>query len=683
MLEQQLHRGLIRLALRGVFSTSFAMLAALPAVAGNSFSPNVAENFTNAPVNTSVSAPMSAPMNGVINDDDRFMALRDAAMHDDAKAAQMHASQLTQYAIPSYVDYYVLRTRIRSISAAEIHAFFKKYEGSAIADRLRNDWLLVLGYRGDWTNFDQQLPLYVVNDDHQVKCYALLSKALKQQRVAVEARSLITSPKQYGDGCYQLINTLYEQGQFTDADLWAQMRIAAESSAMPLAKRLGKMLDIPEKRLIEAMDKPNNLLKKAPANDRLSRELFLMALGRAAKQDPEKSVTALQKFGDKLSANDKAQAWANIALPASQKLQAEATTYWKRADSAHLSIEAYQWRVRMALREGDWKMVKSAIAAMPINLKNQPAWVYWHGRAIQSEGKKEEAQAIFASISDQMHFYGQLALEERGQKIGVPALVKAVSAEELTPIAQNPNLQRALKFYAMNLRFEGTREWNWALRSMNERELIVAAEFARQNELLDRMVNTSDKTKSDVDIHQRFPTPFNDSMYKATQTVGVDMAWVYGLIRQESRFATAAKSHVGASGLMQVMPKTAKWVAKKIGMANYVPHQVNDVETNLALGTNYLNMVLTDLGGSQALASAAYNAGPGRPRAWRSTLTRPVEGAIFAETIPFLETRDYVKNVLSNATYYAAIFEKKPQSLKARLGTVIPKGMSADEPEYQ
>lgn len=623
------------------------------------------------------------PVPGVINDDDRFMALRDAAMHDDAKAVQMHASQLSHYVIPSYVDYYVLRTRIRSISAAEIQEFFKKYAGSAIADRLRNDWLLVLGFRGDWANFDQQLPLYVVNDDNQVKCYALLSKAVKQQRVAAEARALITSPKQYGDGCYQLINALYDQGQFTDADIWAQMRIAAEASAMPLAKRLGKMLNIPEKRLIEAMDKPSNLFKKEPANDRLSRELFLLALGRAAKTDPEKSVAALQKFAGKLSAAEKAQAWANIALPASQKLQVEALGYWKHADGASLTLDGYQWRVRMALREGDWKMVKSSIAAMPVSLKNQPAWVYWHGRALQQEGKKDEAQSIFASISDQMHFYGQLALEERGLKIGAPALTKPVTPEELAPIAQNPNLQRALKFYAMNLRFEGTREWNWALRSMNERELLAAAEFARQNELLDRMVNTSDKTKSDVDFNQRFPTPFNDSMYKATQAVGVDMAWVYGLIRQESRFATAAKSHVGASGLMQVMPKTAKWVAKKIGLSNYVPHQVNEVETNIALGTNYLNMVLTDLGGSQALASAAYNAGPGRPRAWRSTLTRPVEGAIFAESIPFLETRDYVKNVLSNATYYAAIFEKKPQSLKARLGTVVPKGMSADEPEYQ
>jgi soluble lytic murein transglycosylase len=154
--------------------------------------------------------------------------------------------------------------------------------------------------------------------------------------------------------------------------------------------------------------------------------------------------------------------------------------------------------------------------------------------------------------------------------------------------------------------------------------------------------------------------------------MGLDKAWVYGLIRQESRFVKSARSHVGASGLMQIMPATAKYVARKIGMAGFTLNNLNDTRTNITLGTQYLNMVLTNLGGSQTLATAAYNAGPGRPRLWRASLERPIEGAIFAETIPFSETRNYVKSVLANATWYAALFENKPQSLKARLGFVMP-----------
>ncbi|CAN5854696.1 lytic transglycosylase domain-containing protein [soil metagenome] len=613
--------------------------------------------------------------------DDQFMALRDATMHDDAGAAQEHAAALSQYEIPSYVDYYLLRTRIKSASATEVKAFLTKYEGSAIADRLRNDWLLVLGRRGDWDNFDVQYPQFVVADDTQLKCYALLSKATKLQKVAAEARALLTAPRDYADGCNALVSYLFENGQFSENDIWVQLRMAAENSAMPLAQRLAKLLSIPEKSLIQAMEKPAPLLKKAPESGKLAHELYLIALGRVAKVDPDDAAETLSQYSAKFSEAERAQGWAQIALQTAQKLRPEALGYWHRAEGASLSQEGYQWRVRTALREADWKLVKSAISDMPAALKSEPAWVYWYARALKNEGRADEAQTLFASISDQMHFYGQLALEERGQKIGVPLAVKPVTAEELAGVAKNSNLQRALKFYSMNLRFEGTREWNWELRKLSERQHLAAAELARQNNLLDRMVSTSDRTKGELDFNQRFPTPFNDSMYKTTQALGVDMAWVYGLIRQESRFIMNAKSHVGASGLMQIMPATARFVAKKIGLGNFVPEQVNDIDTNIALGTNYLNMVLTDLGGSQALASAAYNAGPGRPRAWRATLTRPVEGAIFAESIPFSETRGYVKNVLSNATYYAAIFEKKPQSLKARLGVVVPKGMSASDAE--
>ena len=157
--------------------------------------------------------------------------------------------------------------------------------------------------------------------------------------------------------------------------------------------------------------------------------------------------------------------------------------------------------------------------------------------------------------------------------------------------------------------------------------------------------------------------------------IGLDPAYVYGLIRQESRFIMDARSHVGASGLMQVMPATAKWTAKKIGLTGFTPDQITDKETNVTIGTGYLKLVLDDFGGSMPMAAAAYNAGPSRPRRWRDG---PVlEGAIWAENVPFQETRDYVKKVLSNTTNYAAIITGKPQSLKARLGQVGPRSAAA------
>ncbi len=615
-----------------------------------------------------------ARIGSLVSDDDVFLALRDAARNNDAARAAEYAARLSNYAIPSYVDYFRLKPRINSAPEQEIRDFLARYDGQAIADRLRNDWLLELGRARNWTLFDEQYPQFVLNDDTQVKCYALMSKALKGQNVADEARAVLVAPQNYGEACPALISTLVQSSQFTADDVWAQIRLVAESGYAGTMRRLAPLTDAAESTLMQALDKPEKVVARGPGANRAAHEVFLVALGRAAKANPDRAVDALVAAAGRLKPEELALGWAQIALQSSLKLAPDAVVYWHRTAGAPLSNDGYQWKVRAALRAGDWKLVRTTIEAMPRALARDATWVYWLGRAYREEGKTEEAQKLFRSIADQTNFYGQLALEELDQKITIPPRPQPVTPEEIAPMAQNQGFIRALKFFELDMRFEGYREWNWELRKMNERQHLAAAEFARQKNVLDRMVNTSDRTKSEVDFTQRFPSPFQDVMLATTQKLGLDMAWVYGLIRQESRFVQHARSHVGASGLMQIMPATAQFVARKIGLAGFAHTQMNDVNTNILLGTNYLNMVLNDLDGSQALATAAYNAGPGRPRAWRSTLTRAVEGAIFAESIPFNETRDYVKKVLSNATYYAALFESKPQSLKARLGTVAPKG---------
>jgi soluble lytic murein transglycosylase len=217
---------------------------------------------------------------------------------------------------------------------------------------------------------------------------------------------------------------------------------------------------------------------------------------------------------------------------------------------------------------------------------------------------------------------------------------------------------------------------------MGDRELLAAADLACQREVWDRCINTSERTKVEMDFSQRFPMPHKAAVLQRTSQIGLDPAYVYGLIRQESRFIMDARSGVGAAGLMQVMPPTASWTAKKIGLTDFKPHQITDRDTNIAIGTGYLKLVLDDFAGSMPMAAAAYNAGPSRPRAWRGQAGAPVlEAAIWAENVPFNETRDYVKKVLSNTTNYAALISGQPQSLKNRLGLVGPKSANAATPD--
>ena len=604
--------------------------------------------------------------------DEAFRQLRDASRKQDVSRAVRLADGLRDYPVPSYVDYYLLKSDLRHASESEVNAYLSKYKGSAIADRLRNDWLLVLGQNGNWDSFDKHYPLFELDDDMQVKCYALMSRATKGVNVAKEARLLLAKPKKYGEACYALISDLVERKQLNEGDIWYQSRLSAENNLMALAMRIAALSGASTTDISKALELPAAVLGEGPGADRNSHGIYLLALGRMAKKDREIAVQYLNEALALLTPKEQALGWSLIALPASIALSPDALEYWKKASTAHISPYAHEWKVRTALRKENWGLVYEWINQMPVSLQKEPAWIYWKGRALMAQGQRERAHRLFESIADQYHFYGQLALEESGKKIDARLNRKPLTEPEISIMSTNPGFQLAQKFFKMNWRFEGVREWNWQLRRMDERQLLAAAEYARKVNLLDRMVNTSDRTRSEVDFTQRFPAPFKENVQAATEQLGLDMAWTYGLVRQESRFVMNAQSAVGASGLMQVMPATARYVAKKIGLTEYRPGKINSLDTNILLGTNYLNMVLNDLDGSQLLATAAYNAGPRRPKAWKSTLSRTIDGAIFAETIPFTETRDYVKNVMSNATYYAALFEEKPQSLKKRLGHVYP-----------
>ena len=593
--------------------------------------------------------------------DEAFTALREAARKNDVERAYAISATLVDYPVPSYVEYFRIKPQLFDASGLaridapddQVRVFLQRYKGDAIADRMRNDWLLVLGKKRDWANFDAEYPQFALKDDTQVECYALLSRALKGQNVAADARNVLSDPKYYGEGCVDLIGYLAQSQQIQRSDVAFQARLALEQNYATLAGKIAALL--PDSRV---------------DGDTLA------TIVKMARSDPSQAAAYLATAQGTLSRDEQGAAWGVIGQFAAKKLLPEAAGYYRRqmdlGGNQWLSDDTQEWRVRAALRQGDWKQVRQAVELMRPELRaKDPAWTYWYGRALKADGRDTEAQQNFQQIAGQFNFYGQLASEELGNRITLPPRTTVSDAEAMAMRAR-PGFQRAQKFYAMNLRFEGNREWNWELRNMSDRELLAAAEYARRLELLDRTVNSADRTRNEHDFALRFLMPYRDIMQRATDEVGLDMAWVYGLIRQESRFIMNARSSAGAHGLMQVMPATAKYVARKIGMSDFSPSMMADPTINIQLGTNYLNMVLTDLDSSWTLASAAYNAGPGRPKAWRSTLARPVEGAIFAETIPFNETRGYVKNVLSNATYYAALMSGRPQSLKSRLGTVAP-----------
>jgi soluble lytic murein transglycosylase len=381
----------------------------------------------------------------------------------------------------------------------------------------------------------------------------------------------------------------------------------------------------------------------------------------------------------KFSAEEQAYAWGQLALQAARRNLPQALDWYGKADAAGVALSEEQraWQVRAALRQGNWREVKASVEKMAPLQRKEPAWIYWQGRAELALGNAAGAQALFARIAGEHHFYARLAAEELGQAFSIPPKGYTPAPEEVAAIARATGFQRALVLYLLGQRFESAREWIWAIRGMDDKQLLAAAEFARQNEMFDRAINTADKTLALHDFSVRYLAPYREALGEKARAQQLEEAWVLGLVRQESRFIAAVKSSAGAAGLMQLMPATAKWVAGRMGMQDYSWARVTDADVNAALGTYYLRHVLDDLDGSPVLAAAAYNAGPGRARKWRDS--RALEGAIYAETIPFNETRDYVKKVMNNTMYYAALFGGQVRTLKARLGTIAPRGGSNDK----
>ena len=600
-----------------------------------------------------------------ITDTDRmFIDLREAAKKNDVFRTQQLASNLANYPFDDYVAYFRIKPQLfdsaggaRNDYAADsqVVAFLNQYQGTALADRLRNDWLLVLGKRKDWARFDAEYAKFVLDDDTQVKCYSLLSKLSQGEnptKLAIDAQAILLDPSYFGQACQELVPTLVAAGGMTPSEARAIGRAASERGFDTMAKRLGG-------------DDP------------------IAEIVKAAKADPSKAYRDFLQNASRYSKENQAMAWGVIGQFLAKKLDPNADDAYRLQQDLGfnelLSVESQEWKVRAGLRAKDWVLVKNAIDGMnPAVRSKDPAWTYWYGRALKAEGQEAKARDSFEMIADQYNFYGQLAREELGKSNHAPTRTK-VTEQEIDAMASRKGFIRGERLYAMNLRFEGNREWNWELRNMTDRQLLAAAEYAKRIHLYDRVVNTADRTKQEHDFSLRYPTPFREELSPIARQIDLNLAWAYGLIRQESRFIMNASSSVGASGLMQVMPNTAKYVAKKIGMTNYTNDKLSDTNTNLTLGSNYLNMVLIDLDGSWVLASAAYNAGPSRSKAWREKLSGPTEGAIFAETIPFNETRTYVKNVLSNANYYSSVMNGQVQSLKQRLGIITPKAATPSE----
>jgi soluble lytic murein transglycosylase len=669
----------------------------------NSIRKSVYERCLGALLTLCVIAP-AALAQGAAQGDSMIVDAREALRKKERpRLIAARTSALAQaHPLAMWVDYWELSDRLGDARPDEVKAFYLRWPGTYVEDRLRNDWLLELGRRRDWPGVAAEYPRFRMNDDREVTCYALLADHFAGKDVRDKGLAAWMAQRDADDGCALLAAALYDAKRLTPADAWRKARLAIEVNRPRSARQAAVLVSVDAAtRVIELADNPSRFLtRKASLANRTEAELATLALMRMAGNDAEAAARQLaDRWDNALPADLAAAAWTAVAKQAALRLQPDAADLFARAEqranragiTLDWSDDTLAWKARSALRGSNgtprWQQVLQAINTMSVPEQRDAAWVYWKARALQAlasdaqdgEAMRTNARGLFEGIAGQLSFYGGLAAENLGQTQSLPVRPAPLTDAERRAALANPGLTRALQLIALGLRHEGVREWNFSLRGMADRELLAAAQLACDKEVWDRCINTSERTRAEVDIDQRFPMPFRTEVHARARELGLDPAYVFGLIRQESRFIVDARSNVGASGLMQLMPATARWTARKIGLSAYQPELIAEPSTNLRLGTSYLKYVLDDFGGSLAMAAAAYNAGPSRSRKWREG---PVlEPAVWAENIPFNETRDYVKKVLSNSAYYAARLNERPASIVERLGAAIGPRV-ADAPAF-
>ncbi|MEQ1813387.1 MAG: transglycosylase SLT domain-containing protein [Candidatus Nitrotoga sp.] len=607
-----------------------------------------------------------------------FLAARDAFRAGDATRLDRMAVKLKHTLLEPYLAYYQLRLRLTTTNHKIIQQFLGRNDDTQIINQMRAEWLKMLGEHRRWELFAAEY-VKLKDPDIELTCYDWQMQLMhKTTDVLGKIRDLwLTSSEELPKNCMSLLNTAQANGVITPADIGIHIRRALEVNnialAMQLAKTLPKSSAPAESALRSAAKQPMRYLAQLTSGDKIhagQRIAAIFALQYLARQSPQLAYEQWEKIAPHFNAEEHGYFYGWLGLEAARKHDERALEWYKAAGDSPLTDLQLAWRTRAALRAQNWPEILHSATNMSPAQQQETVWKYWKARALRALGQTNEATIIFTELSEKHDFYGQLAAEEIGRMPAVDTISTDVQAnqDELTALRTQPGIQRVIALYRMGLRTEAVKEWAWVTRDFKDTQLLLAAEIARDHKMHDYVINTADRTVQQHDFNMRFHAPYRGAVQQHILTHGLEEAWVYGLMRQESRFVDKAKSVAGAAGFMQIMPATARWAAQKIGMKNYRKDSLYEMDTNLKLGMYYMKSMLSSLDNSLVLASAAYNAGPNRARKWRAK--NAMEGAIYIETIPFDETRNYVKKVISNTVHYARVFGHSPMQLKQRLDIV-------------
>lgn len=595
----------------------------------------------------------SSPSQALTAQQKLYLSAVEAARNQRTGEAYALKQRLGRYPLTLYIDYYDLMQAPAFSRLAEVGRFMREHKDSVLSIRLERRYLMLLASEARWSSFLSFHPREPVALD--LRCYYYLAKYATGERALAfkAAESLWMVGQQQRGDCNSLFEVWKQAGHLSDDKVWRRALLAFEAGSDSLIPYLATQLRRSDwraygQRMVSLYEKPaqlNRLL--APSRDRRTHALARLALQRLAGQD---AAAALRLYPEaqrryQLSAAD----LKPVKMALARRLMLDRETahrgWLDQALAEHGDLPLLELRARLAIWESDWPALKRWITRMPKVGRDDVQWTYWLARAEEQTGRRSHARALFQQASFERSYYGFLAAERSGKRLPLYQTPLKANLDWQHASTRWPSLARIRELRALNETDLARSEWLYLLDQVSTADKIQLGGLALQQGWHDLAVQAGIAAKARDVLSLRFPTPLLSTFSEFARARQLDLSLLYALARQESALYPKAQSPVGASGLMQLMPQTASHTARKLGFDYKGSRQLIEPAVNIRLGSAYLRELLDLYDGNRVLATAAYNAGPGRVRKWRrESGGKPMD--VWVESIPYRETRNYVQNVL-------------------------------------
>ena len=588
-----------------------------------------------------------------------------ALSKNDRSVYLNNRAALRNYPLTPYLAYDELTQRLATASSDEIEKFLLEHGDLPQIKWMKLRWLRLLSERRQWPLFLKYYSpeLNLTELDCRYAQYQLHSG--QTQAAFASAEKLWLSARSQPNACDPVFDSWRAAGQLSEDTIWQRLKLATDAGNYGVANYLVTLLDAQQQhgqRLIDVAQNPA-LMKQTQrfsGRDPRSAEVVALGLRKLVRQDLDASVQLLQHYEKQLtfSAEDQLALANDIGLRLAKRFDARALTIMQKYDPQLRNANLTEWRVRLLLRLGRWDEAHQLTRKLPAELAHSNRWRYWQARSLQlSQPKSQQPLLMYQPLARERDFYGFMAADHSQQPYHLNHQALALQPNTMQKVRNSAGMQRALEFSARDEMTEAHREWYHLSDFLTREELVAQARIAYDMGWYFPAIRTISKAQYWDDLEIRFPMAHKSNFLTEAKTRGIDTNWMFAVTRQESAFMIQAKSHVGAMGLMQLMPATAQETAQRYGIPLATPRSAVNPNINIQLGAAYLSQVLGQFKGNRVLASAAYNAGPGRVRQWlRDAKHLPYD--VWVESIPFDETRSYVQNVLTYSVIYGDKLEQ-------------------------